>query len=895
MLVRGSGRRDRRSRARALGARAEQILNFAGEGVYTTDAAGRCTFVNEAAARMLGTDVHLLLGANVHDTHHVPTGVAGVAGAACRVCTPVASGGLSRGEDQQFTRGDGAQFTVEYTTTSMYENGELVRIVTFNDITERKRAEAALRESELKFRAVAQTANDAIVSADANGDIIAWNRGAQLVFGYEEAEVLAKPLTMLMPPEFREAHNRGMGRFLASRQAKVIGTTVEVAGLRKDGTTFPVELSLAHWEQGPDTYFTGILRDISERKQAEVALAREVSYVQLLESVAVAANEASDSSEALQFAVSRISAHTGWPVGHVYLVDDQEKVPLVPSEIWHVAEGTPFEEFRRVTQRTPLPRGVGLPGRVLATGQPAWISDVTEDANFPRARTAQALGMRAGFAFPVLVGREVAAVLEFFTAEALEPNESMSEVMGQIGTQLGRVIERERAEARLTHHALHDHLTGLPNRVLFLDRLALALERTKRHAGVAVLFLDLDRFKLVNDSLGHEAGDHLLVAVASRLKSVIRSGDTVARFGGDEFVVVCENLASEEDAAGAAERLREALSAPFLADGNEVFITVSIGIAVADGADATPSALLRDADSALYRAKDEGRARHELFTEAMRARAVQRLDTVNALHRAVERNELRVEYQPQIALGSEAIVGMEALVRWQHPERGFVQPTDFIPLAEETGIITSIGRWVLREACRQGRLWNDVHPSASGLAMSVNLSVKQLQQSSLVEEVAEILASTGFNPANLVLEITESVLMFDTAATLDRLEQLKALGVRLAIDDFGTGYSSLTYLRQFPIDVLKIDKSSIDGLGGDHDQSAVAKTIVRLAQTLRLETVAEGVERIEHVRELQTLACDRAQGFYFARPLDARHLDQLLRQQFGDAPGAPTDLLALGS
>ncbi len=714
------------------------------------------------------------------------------------------------------------------------------------------------------------------MSADARGLIIGWNRGGVNIFGYEEHEVLGRPLTVLMPERYRGAHEQGMGRFLLTGDPRVIGTTVEVHAQRKDGTEFPVELSLSHWVEGERQFFTGILRDITERKRSEAALAREAGFVQLLQRVSIASNESSSGAEALEHGMALVCEQTGWPLGHLYLVD-ADGHGLTPSAAWAGAdEDQVFQSFRDETHRTPLRRGTGLPGRVLASGRACWVNDVTVDDNFPRAAAAEAAGLHAAFAFPVQVGMTTAAVLEFFATEPLEADEALCDVMEQIGVQLGRVLEREQAHERLSHHALHDPLTGLPNRTLLLDRVELALAQ-RGHRRLAVLFVDLDRFKMVNDSLGHHVGDKLLCQFALRLRALLRPGDTVARLGGDEFVVLAESVTNEQDAEGLAERIAGTLTSPFDVDGQEVYVTASIGISMSGNEGDTSHALLRDADAAMYRAKDDGRARYELFDQALRAGVVRRLEMVNDLHRALEREQFVLHYQPQIDLATQTVVGVEALVRWVHPERGLIPPMDFIPLAEETGLITELGRWVLRAACQQAQRWRTTFPSAVALTMSVNLSGRQLLQPGLVAEVAAAITDSGFDPSCLVLEITESVFMDDTASTLEVLQALKALGVRLAIDDFGTGYSSLTYLQRFPVDVLKIDKSFIDGLGSDNaEESAVARTIVSLAKALKLETVAEGVERTAHVRELEMLKCDIAQGFFFARPLDVTTLELLM-------------------
>ena len=445
------------------------------------------------------------------------------------------------------------------------------------------------------------------------------------------------------------------------------------------------------------------------------------------------------------------------------------------------------------------------------------------------------------------------------------------------------VSERKLAQAELAHQALHDALTGLPNRLLLTDRLEQVLARSLRSgAGVAVLFVDLDRFKLVNDSRGHAAGDELLVTVADRLRRVVRATDTVARFGGDEFVVVCEDQMASQQASLVAERITEVLREPVLVEGQEIFLSASIGIALSDGT-ASPDGLLRDADAAMYRAKEQGRARSEFFDATMRTAAVVRLETQSALHRAVERDELRLHYQPVVELSSGSLAGVEALLRWEHPQHGLIQPASFIPLAEETGLIVPIGRWTIERAVAQLARWQKTQ-TGQPLTINVNLSARQLRQADLAASVAEIIDAHGIDPAALCLELTESTFMEDVGGHRATLSALQALGVRLAIDDFGTGYSSLTYLRRLPVDVLKIDQVFVRGLGRDRSDTAIVESVIGLAHALGLVVVAEGVETGEQAAHLRALGCDLAQGYHFARPQPAEGIDSLLRLDDAERP-----------
>jgi diguanylate cyclase (GGDEF)-like protein len=450
------------------------------------------------------------------------------------------------------------------------------------------------------------------------------------------------------------------------------------------------------------------------------------------------------------------------------------------------------------------------------------------------------------------------------------------------GVAVGRVwsfrdvTERKRLEGELAHQAFHDPLTNLANQALFRDRVDHALVRAGRKGDrLAVLFLDLDDFKTVNDSLGHTAGDQLLIAVSDRIRDCLRVTDTAARLGGDEFAVLVEDAGDEAEVVAVAERLITAMQVPFEPGGREMFVSASIGIAF-DRSGATSDHLLRNADLAMYTAKRQGKARFAVYQAAMHTAAVDRLEIEADLRRGLARHELVVEYQPIVSLASSAVVGVEALVRWQHPERGLLPPSAFIPLAEETGLVREVGRQVLLEATSQTRRWQLAFPHSALRSVSVNVSTRQLHHDDLMEHVGQALAQSGLPADSLVLEITETAMMNDTEATIRKLRALKSVGIRLAVDDFGTGYSSLSYLQRFPVDILKIDQAFVAAITSSLTDSSLARAIVSLAHTLNLEAVAEGVENETQVDALSRLGCQLAQGFYFARPLSAHAMTGLL-------------------
>jgi diguanylate cyclase (GGDEF)-like protein len=467
-------------------------------------------------------------------------------------------------------------------------------------------------------------------------------------------------------------------------------------------------------------------------------------------------------------------------------------------------------------------------------------------------------------------------------ARAEAERERAEQAERHVGELNRYIAEQDRISAQLQeskdhfrHAAFHDTLTKLPNRALLAENLKFVIDRAKQHEDYqfAVLFLDLDRFKNVNDSLGHSIGDQLLIAMARRLESCIRGVDMVARLGGDEFAILLDSIPNSGEAANMARRIQEKLQLPFNLSGHEVFTTTSIGIALSSTGYDHPENMLRDADTAMYRAKAQGKACYEVFDKGMHARAVYLLQMENDLRRALEREELCVYYQPIVSLENGQLAGFEALVRWQHPERGFINPADFISLAEDTGLIAPIGLWILRRACQQLCQWQWQSPANRSLFMSVNLSSKQVAQHNLVNEIREILQETHVDARHLKLEITESAVMENAETAVQLLNRLKALGVQLSIDDFGTGYSSLGYLHRFPVDTLKIDRSFVGRIGEAAEDIEIVRTIVSLADNMGMEVVAEGVETLAQLAQLRALKCQYGQGYLFSRPIDASSVD----------------------
>ncbi|NIM50580.1 MAG: EAL domain-containing protein [Gemmatimonadales bacterium] len=702
--------------------------------------------------------------------------------------------------------------------------GRIAIFGVYRDVTERKRVEAALGQLE---KAV-ETTQLGVTVTDINGRIIYTNPADAAMHGFSVGELIGQDVRVFAPG--------GVGKPMTVEQIEAMESwRRESINARKDGSTFPVHLmsDVLRDAEGNIVSIVTTCEDISGRKEAESAL-RESE-----ERYALAARGANDGlwdwnletnevyysdrwKSILGYGEAEIEPNIEAWLGRVHL-DDLERVR---GELDAHVEGrsSHYDNEHRIrckdgTYRWVLVRAIAVRDADGSAHRMAgWLTDVTP---------------------------------------------------------------RKRVEEELARDALYDPLTGLPNRAFFTNLLDRSVRRSRRRKGYefALLFLDLDRFKLINDSLGHDTGDELLVGVAERLEKCLRPGDVVARLAGDEFCILLDDIKESSDATRVAERVQEALKAPFNLKGHNVFATVSIGIALSQRGMEGPEHLLRDADTAMYRAKARGKARFEVFDKAMHARAMAVLQLENDLRHALENEHFRLMYQPVVSLDSRRIDGFEALVRWEHPERGMVAPMDFVPVAEETGLIVPLGHWVLRQACRQMADWAARYDALPDLSVSVNLSAKQLQQADLVQKVTEALREAELEPRRLKLEIAEPVLMDDPDYNMELVRELNDLGVQVQIDDFGTGYSSLAYLGRFNIDTLKIDRSFISKVGVPEDKGVIAEAIITLARDLGINVIAEGIETDEQSKSLIELKCEHGQGFLYSQPVDSETAGKLLDEQ----------------
>jgi diguanylate cyclase (GGDEF)-like protein/PAS domain S-box-containing protein len=804
------------------------VVENSSEIVTIVDPDGTLRYANPAWERVLGYDPEEAIGTmNVLDHVH-PEDIAHVLEETEKA---LAEGGITTNEaEYRFRRKDGSWSWMESVSTYLLDDPAVGGVVvTSRDITERRRVEAALRESEQRFRRSFRDSTIGMALVATDGRWLQVNRSLCEMVGYPQEELLEKTFQDITHPDDLEKDLDHLRRLLAG---EIRTYQMEKRYFHREGHVVWILLSvsLVHDEESEPLYFVSQIQDVSERKRAvEKIREAEERYRTLVERIPVVTYMQQPGEPSRTTYISpQYESILGYSVEEVLSYpehwvkilhpDDRERV-LAEDERTNRSEEPFVMEYRKIAKN----------------GSVVWIRDEATIVRDEEGRSYYWLGIQTD------------------------------------------VTERKRMEERLEHRAFHDPLTGLANRQLFVDRLGQALRRTRRRkkGRVALLFLDLNGFKVVNDSLGHEVGDLLLVAVVDRLKGCLRPEDTLARFGGDEFVVLVEDVEAADEAARVAERIIDELRHRFVLDGRELYARASIGIAIGEDRTKDPNDLLRDADTAMYRAKDEGWG-YAVFDPVMYERAIDRLEVENDLGRAVEQEEFVVHYQPIVILQTGEVSAVEALVRWDHPERGLLDPDEFVPMAEESGLVIPMGEQVLREACLRAKEWQEAHPRTPPLVMSVNLSARQLSRPDLAETVERVLGETGLEGSCLTLDVTETVYVKALAGNTATLDRLRGLGARISIDDFGIGYSSLAYLKRLPADAIKIDKSFVRGLGEDVEDTAIVRMIVELAHTLGMEVIAEGVETEEQVELLREMGCDFAQGYHLARPLPSEEVEQLL-------------------
>jgi len=841
------------------------------EGVYVADRDARIVHMDAAGLRILGYDsLDELRGRDTHATlHHTRCGGEPYPRSECPLRAVPRTGVTYATDHDCFFRRDGTMVPVAYTAVPIPVDGATGSAVLFHPTGEAGDVVAHAQESALRLRR-SEALHRTLTANLPDTTVFLIDRDLRILAAEGEA---VRRLPWFEPSMFRGQ----LVTELADVPAHVLDLAVEhyrgaFDGVRRtfefdsEGMTFSIQAVPVFAEDESVETVLVVARDVTAWAVAQASLGRRARQQQAVAELGRFALGARDHTELIDRALAT-AVHTLDAAGGAILEVDEVRDRLVIASTSGMAGQVRPGDF---SSRDPTTTAVGY---ALKTGAPLVVHDYAAETRFTPFPQFLATGLRSAIVVPFTVhDRQYGALAVNAHAPALYTEDDATFVSA-IATLVSVAIERHLDEEATRHAALHDPLTGLPNRALALDRLDQALARRHRDGtDVAVLALDLDRFKNINDSFGHAAGDEVLLELAPRLRASVRPTDTLARLGGDEFVVVCGD-ADARTAAGVAERLAAAVSRPLELRSGEHFFSVSIGIAVSSNLQDTAESLLRDADAALYRAKDRGRGRYEVFDEAMRSRVMGRLHTERELRRALDRDELVVWYQPVIDLCTGRPVATEALVRWEHPERGLVSPLEFIPVAEETGLIADLGLLVLERACAQTARWQrDGLP----LGVSVNVSGRQAVNPAFAVEVAGIARTAGLAPGSLALEITETVLMEEAEAPIAVLHDLRDLGLSLVLDDFGTGYSSLARLKRFPLDTLKVDRAFISGVAADADDRAIVKATIDMAHALGLTVVAEGVETREQEDVLRTLRCDRVQGYLHARPQPPEALTELL-------------------
>ena len=722
-----------------------------------------------------------------------------------------------------------------------------------------------LRESEASLGRAQRIAQLGNWSLDSETGEMTWSAEMNRTFGNAATSTAQRYEDFLrnIHPKDRRVLEQALQQAVTTGQ----DSDMEHRIVTRDGMTRWVHTIVHRSQEASKVVLNGTIRDITERKLAVLRLTVEHGVTQLVAG-------ATDPNEIMPGIIEAIGTGLSFECGSHWSLD-KDGALLQCTASW--GENAPaIAEFLALTKKMSVPSGVDLPGRAWAGHEPLVLTDVGSEQGFSRTTAALQAGLHGALALPIVAAGRNFGVIELFSAGTIQPDDALMQLLKSLSSQIGQSFQRRLAEDQLRFIATHDSLTDLPNRSLFNERLRHALHQGTRYTrGIAVMFIDMDRFKVVNDSLGHSAGDRLLQDSAKRLAECLRESDTVARLGGDEFVVMIENFTAPKDAIAVAQKVLASLAKPFFVDGQEFLMSASIGISTFpdDGKDA--ETLLKNADIAMYRAKDQGRNNYQFYSAQMNKHTFERLAMESSLRRAVERNEFQLHYQPKLDLRTGAIAGVEALVRWQHPDWGMVSPAQFIPLAEETGLIVQIGEWVLRAACEQNKRWRD--QGIPPLRVAVNLSARQFAQKTLLSDIAKTIAQSGLTPDCIELEITESLVMTNPEHATETLHKLKTMGISLSIDDFGTGYSSLAYLKRFPIDCIKIDRSFIKDIPAEADDMAITKGVIALGHSLRLKVVAEGVETKEQQDFLRSNDCDEMQGYLFSKPLPAEEVTALLK------------------
>jgi len=839
------------------------IAGAVDEGLVVADATGRVVYANPAALAALGLGA-VPVGRTVHDLLH-PGAPCGTAPAACTLLAPPcgAEGGRRR---EVLGGGPGALPVLLACAPIRLETGG-GHLLTFRDVRREERAAAARADAEARLRRsealhrtlVAHLPDTTLFLVDHDLRILlAQGEGVRALDWFADDLYLGRRIDELhgeVPPEV-------LGAALEHYRAALAGERRAFEVSASGGVQVAVEAVPVPDEDGGVGAALVVARDVTDRARSERELARRARQQQSVADLGRFALGVHDLDDVIAHGLRAVVTTLDVEMATVLEYAPEDESLRVATVV-----GVPPEREHRFRTRFPVADG-GNAGAALTADAPVVVEDWTHETRFRPAENVRELGVVSSLAVAVAGRVRPWGVLNVHSREPRRFSPDDVAFVRSVATLIAVALERNREEEATRHAALHDALTGLPNRTLALDRLGRALRRRRREGiDVAVLVLDVDRFKVVNDSLGHAAGDRVLLEMAPRLAAVLRPADTVARIGGDEFVIVCEGVEGPTGARDIAERIEQAIARPVTLDNVAHVFSVSIGIALAAGAEDTPESLIRDADAAMYRAKERGRGRHEMFDEEMRRRVLARVTTESDLRRALERGELEVWHQPVFDVTTGRPAATEALVRWRHPERGLIPPAEFIPIAEEAGLIGDVGLVVLEHACRHAARWRAALGARLGVA--VNVSGRQLADPLFPAQVARILERTGLAPGALLLEITESVLMEESSAPDAVLESLHRLGPRLALDDFGTGYSSLSRLKRFPLDALKIDRAFVAGVHEDTDDAAIVKATIDMAHAIGLLVVAEGVETAAQRDALRALGCDRAQGFLLARPMPA--------------------------